>query len=174
MTLLEQLVRRWHRRWTAAAGVATVATAVLAAIVAARALDLQPVLPALLAAALVLVVARWRRPRVDAVVLARHLNRTLPAAEESAELLAVSLDALSPLERLQRARVEARLGQLSELPALPARALKAAVWYGAAVSLVAALGLWWNPVRAGIPRPGTTSSSPGAVAGGPPRIISVD
>jgi len=174
VTLLEQLVRRWHFRWTAAAAVVAAATAVLTAVVAARVLALTPALPALAVAALVLVVAHWSRPRVDAAVLARHLNRTLPAVEESADLLAVPLDELSPLERLQRARVEARLGRLTELPALPARALKAAVWYGAAVSLVAALGLWWNPVRAGIPRPGTTGSSPGALAGGPPRITGVD
>ena len=176
MTLLDRLVRRWQLRWTLAVGVVAVATAALAAVLAARVFDLQPVLPALAAAAGVLVVARWRQPRVDIAVLARHLNRTLPAVEESADLLALPLDELSPLERLQRARVEARLGRLTELPALPARALTMAVWYGAAVTLIAALGLWWNPVRAGVPRAGTTGSGPGAPAGrrGRPLISGVD
>ena len=174
MTLLDQLVQRWHRRWAIAAGLTAAATAVLAAVVAARVLDLQPLLPALVAAALVLVVARWRRPRVDAGVLARHLNRTLPAVEESADLLAMPLESLAALERLQRARVEARLSRLAELPAVPARALTAAIWYGAAVSLVAAFGLWWNPVRAGVPRSAIPGSSTAAAPGALPRITGVD
>jgi hypothetical protein len=174
VTLLERLVRRWHERWTLAVGVVAIATAALAAVVAARVFALQPVIPALVATAGILVVARWRQPRVDTAVLARHLNRTLPAVEESADLLAVPLDELSPLERLQRARVEARLERLTELPALPARALTLAVWYGAAAALIAALGLWWNPVRAGVPRTGTTGSGSGTPAAGPPQITGVD
>ena len=176
MTLLDRLVRRWQLRWVLAVGVVAVATAALAAVLAARVFDLPPVLPALTAAVGILVIARWRQPHVDTAVLARHLNRTLPAAEESADLLALPLDELSPLERLQRARVEARLGRLTELPALPARALKAAAWYGAAAALIAGLGLWWNPVRAGVPRAGATGPGPGAPAGrsGPPQITGVD
>jgi hypothetical protein len=108
------------------------------------------------------------------VVLARHLNRTLPAVEESADLLAVPLGELSPLERLQRARVEVRLGRLTELPALPTRALRVATWYGAAASLIAALGLWWNPARAGSPRPGSNGVAPGSPSAGPPHITGVD
>jgi hypothetical protein len=174
VTLLELLVRRWHRRWTLAVGVVAVATAALGAVLAARVSDLQPLLPALVAAAAVLLVARWRRPRVDVAALARHLNRTLPAVEESADLLALPPAALSPLERLQRARVEARLGRLTELPALPARALTMAAWYGAAASLIAVLGLWWNPARAGVPRAGASGSAAGASANGPPHITGVD
>ena len=176
MTLLDRLVRRWQLRWVLAVGVVAVATAALAAVLAARVFDLPPVLPALTAAVGILVIARWRQPHVDTAVLARHLNRTLPAAEESADLLALPLDELSPLERLQRARVEARLGRLTELPALPARALKAAAWYGAAAALIAGLGLWWNPVRAGVPRAGATGPGLGAPAGrsGPPQITGVD
>jgi hypothetical protein len=174
VNLLEQLVQRWHWRWTMAALVAAVATAVLAAVIALRLFDLPPVLPALSAAALVLGVARWRRPHVDTRVLARHLNRTIPAVEESADLLALPLEQLSPLERLQRTRVEARLGRLTELPRLPVRALKAAAWYGAAALLVAALGLWWNPVRAAVSRAGANGSrsGPGPIA--PPQISGVD
>ncbi len=174
MTLLEQLVRRWHQRWTLAVGLVAIATAALVAVVATRVFDVQPLLPALGAAAGVLVVARWRRPRVDTALVARHLNRTLPAVEESADLLAVPLDELSPLARLQRARVEARLGRLTAPPALPARAVQAAAWYGATASLVAALGLWWNPVRAGVPRAGTTGPNSGASTGGVPQITAVD
>ncbi|MGE5143756.1 MAG: hypothetical protein ACM3OA_10000 [Acidobacteriota bacterium] len=174
MNLLEQLVQRWHWRWTMAALVTAVATAALAAVITLRLFDLPPVLPALSAAALVLGVARWRRPHVDTRVLARHLNRTIPAAEESADLLALPLEQLSPLERLQRARVEARLGRLTELPRLPVRALKAAAWYGAAAGLVAALGLWWNPVRAAVSRAGANGSRSGAAPIGPPQISGVD
>ncbi|HET7249857.1 MAG TPA: hypothetical protein VFI79_08430 [Gemmatimonadales bacterium] len=174
MSLLEQLVQRWHWRWTMAALVAAVATATLAAVVALRLFDLPPVLPALSAAALVLGVARWRRPHVDTRVLARHLNRTIPAVEESADLLALPLEQLSPLERLQRTRVEARLGRLTELPRLPVRALTAAAWYGAAAVLVAALGFWWNPVRAAVSRTGANGSRSGPTPGGPPRITGVD
>jgi hypothetical protein len=150
------------------------ATAALAAVVAVRAFDSSAVLPAFVAAAGILLVGRWRRPEVDTRVLARHLNRTLPAVEESADLLVLPLEELSPLEQLQRARVEARLGRLTALPALPARALKVAAWYGAAATLIAVPGLWWNPVRAGVPHAGTTASGPGAPAAGPPQITGVD
>jgi hypothetical protein len=174
VTLLERLVRRWHLRWAFAVGTVALATAALAAVVAVRAFDSSAVLPAFVAAAGILLVGRWRRPQVDTRVLARHLNRTLPAVEESADLLVLPLEELSPLEQLQRARVEARLGRLTALPALPARALKVAAWYGAAATLIAVLGLWWNPVRAGVPHAGTTASGPGAPAAGPPQITGVD
>ncbi|HET9706803.1 MAG TPA: DUF4175 family protein [Gemmatimonadales bacterium] len=174
MTLLDRLVLRWHLRWTLAVGIVAIATAALTAVIAARAFDGSVVLPALVAAMGVLAVGRWRRPQVDAHVLARQLNRTLPAVEESADLLALPQEELSPLERLQRARVEARLGRLTELPALPARALTVAIWYGGGAVLLAALGLWWNPARAGVPRAGTPGAGPGATPGGPPQITAVD
>ena len=174
MTVLEQLVRRWHRRWLLAVALAAAATAILLAVVARRVFDLQPALPALLGAAGTLALARWRRPRVDGRVLARHLNRTLPAVEESADLLALPFDELSPLERLQRARVAARLGRLTEPPAIPARVLRAAAWYAAASLVVAALGLWWNPVRAGVARAVTGRSRPPIAAARTPHVTGIN
>lgn len=174
MTLLDRLVRRWQLRRLLAVAIVTVASAALAAVLAAQLIDVRPILPALVAAAAVLVLARWRQPHVDTAVMARHLNRTLPAVEESADLLALPMDELSPLERLQRARVEARLGRLTEPPALPARALKAAAWYAAAASLIVALGLWWHPARAGVPRAGSNGVDQGSKPAGPPRINGVD
>ena len=172
MSVLERLVRRWRARWTITVALVAAATGALIAVVAVRILDVPPVLPALLAAAAVLTVARWRRPGIDARLLARHLNRTLPAVEESADLLTREPDELSPLERLQRARVEARLGRLTELPALPARALKAALWYGAAALLIVVPALWWNPARAG-GTPARPSGSPRRPTAGVPRIAGV-
>ncbi|HTH65137.1 MAG TPA: DUF4175 family protein [Gemmatimonadales bacterium] len=173
MSLLERLVRRWRARWTITVALVAAATGALIAVVAVRILDIPPVLPALSAAAAVLALARWRRPTIDARLLARHLNRTLPAVEESADLLTLGPDELSPLERLQRARVEARLARLTQLPALPARALKAAAWYGAAALLIAIPALWWNPARAGGTPAGTSGSGPRAAARAP-RIAGVD
>lgn len=173
MSLLERLVRRWQMRWTIAVLVAAAASAVLVGVGAARFLERSPIIPALLAGAVVLGIARWRRPSVDARTVARHLNRTLTAVEESADLLALPQDELSPLERLQRARVEARLGRLTDLPIIPVRALRTAAWYGGAALLIAVSLLWWNPARAGVPRAGA-SDTPRAVTAGPPRIAGVD
>lgn len=171
MSLLERLVRRWHARWTIATAIVAAASGAVTGAAATRLLSIAPALPALLAAALVLVVARWRRPKVDVRVLARHLNRTLPAVEESADLLAQSRDELSPLERLQRVRIETRLGRLTELPALPARALTLAAWYATTALLVAAAGFWWPPVRAGVAGAGAHGTGSRAQAGETARIV---
>ena len=174
MSLLERLVGRWRARWTVTVALVAAATGALIAVVAVRIMDVPPVLPALLAAAAVLAAARWRRPTIDARLLARHLNRTLPAVEESADLLTLELDELSPLERLQRTRVETRLGRLTELPALPARALKTAAWYGAAALLIAVPALWWSPTRAGGTPAGAGGSGLRATAAGAARIAGVE
>lgn len=177
MSLLDRLVRRWQLRWTIAIALVATATALVAAVFATRVFDVEPVLPALVVLAIVLVVAWWRRPPVDARVLARHLNRTLPAVEESADLLVLPLDALSPLEQLQRARVESRLARLTEPPAVPARALRLATWYAVASFLVAVVAVWWSPARAA-GEPGLAAGANGPASGvagsGVPRIVGVE
>jgi hypothetical protein len=172
MSVLELLVRRWQRRWALAVGLVTAAAAALTAALATRVLHLEPLAPALVIGGLVVVIAVRRRRPVDARTLARHLNRTLPAVEESADLLALPEADLSPLERLQRARVEARLARLAEPPKLPTRGLAvAAMWAGAAM-LAAVAVLAWHPAVARATRENPTR--PAIQPVGPPRILSLD
>ncbi|MBN8727838.1 MAG: DUF4175 family protein [Xanthomonadales bacterium] len=79
--------------------------------------------------------------RTDAAWLARRLDARVPAMEDSATLLSADAGALSPLQRLQRARLAGRIAQLDidrvrdpwPLPPLLA---------GLGLALAIALGAW--------------------------------
>ena len=78
----------------------------------------------------------WRAFRaVDARWIARRLDATSPAMEDSAALLMTPPDSLSPLARLQQARLRERLGRLQTdlRPAWPWRAI--AVGAGMAIAI---------------------------------------
>ncbi len=169
MNLLERLARAWRRRWTAGVVLATAATAVLVGAVAQRALSLHPVVPGLVAGMILGVALVRRRRRVDALAIARHLNRVVPALEESADLLLVPEAGLSPLERLQRTRVERTLARLVELPSLPQRALRLAGAYAITAFLLAAGLLQGGPSKLETPERSAASASTRR----PPRVAGV-
>ena len=58
---------------------------------------------------------RWllRRPQLNVATIAQHLDRTYPELEESSTLWLRAPDALTPIEQLQRARIDAAVQQLS-------------------------------------------------------------
>ena len=162
---LATLAERWNRRWLGAALALAAATALLAAVTAARHATLGPARGAVVGLAiggLAFAALRRRRPRVDARHIARHLDRTVPALEDSTELLVSDDAALSRLERLQRDRVRATLDRLPE-PALPHRPSRRAARIGLALlAAAAALALW--------PAPGTPHPARSAAPVGPRRI----
>jgi len=172
VSVLDLLVRRWQRRWAMAVGLVAAAAAALTGALATRLLHVEPLVPAFVIASLIVVTAVWRRRPVDARTLARHLNRILPAVEESADLLVVPEGDLAPLERLQRTRVEARLARLAEPPKLPARGLAVAAMSAGAALVAAVAVLAWHPAMARATRESPTASSTHPV--GPPRIESLD
>ena len=94
------------------------------------------------------VVAHRRRHRLDAVWAARRLDVD-PAREDSADLLFRDPATLGGLQRLQRARVEATLGDAAAAlrAALPTRTLLAAWLSGFAL---VAWSLAW-PAHSGVP-----------------------
>ena len=139
MNLLDRLIARWRRRWALSVALTSLATGLLAAVVASRVLGATPTLGIAAGAALVLVLV-LRRRRVDRLAMARHLNRTVPELEESADLLLRSVDTLSPIEQMQRARLERTLEGLAPDPALPNRGLRLAAGF-ASVALLGSLGL---------------------------------
>lgn len=173
MMVLDRLVRRWRRGWLLQVAIASVATALFAAAAASRTLRGSPPALGVAVGTALGIAALLRRRRVDALVIARHLNRTVPALEESADLLVRAPEALSAVERMQRTRVERVLGDLSPETRLPARGLRLALGYAAAV-LLASLGLL-TIAAPGSPRP--THDPPVAAAtrhpGGPPALTRV-
>ena len=171
MSLLERLTRAWRRRWTAGVILAVAGTAVLVGAAAHRTLSVNPAIPGFVAGLGVGVALLLRRRRVDALVIARHLNRVVPALEESADLLLLPEIGLSPLERLQRTRVERTLTGLVELPRLPQRTLRLAGAYAITASLLAAGLLQGGPTSIRLGSPERPSSVPPARR--PPRVAEV-
>jgi hypothetical protein len=169
VSLLERLARAWRRRWAAGVVLATAATAVLVGAAAQRALNANPAIPGLVAGLGVGVALGLRRRRVDTLVIARHLNRVVPALEESADLLVLPEAGLSPLERLQRTRVERTLSALVELPSLPQRALRLAGAYAITAFLLAAGLLQGRPSKLDTPERAADSAQDRR----PPRIADV-
>lgn len=112
---------------------------------------LLPVVAALLAAGLVFRSV-LRRPRVDVATIAQHLDRTYPELEESSALWLRAPDALTPIEQLQKKRLDAAVERLSARDgarfAAPANtALRRAVLSAAGGLLVFALFFGWSLSR---------------------------
>lgn len=175
MSVLDRLVQRWRRAWAFNVGLASAATAVLAAALSSRTLGASPppLLVGLAVGAGLAIGLLLRRQRVDALVIARHLNRTVPALEESSDLLLRAPEQLSPIERMQRARAERTLRDLLPEPELPSRGRRLAATY-AGVALLGALGIL------AIAAPGAARTTPsGAVPPaahrphGPPALTDI-
>lgn len=171
MSLLDRLARSWRRRWV---GIAVLVAGVSGLCIAVATVRWQPGWAAIAGGAVALaigVLLLRGRLQVDVRSIARHLNRTVPAAEESAELLIGPDATLSPLERLQRARVERRLQQLDPPPRLPLGRMAIAGGYAVVVLLL----------TAGLSRGGMTTGTALAPVGSghrsasrpaaPPRVV---
>ena len=141
---LELLALRWRRR-RLAGFVSAVAAAVLLASFGfgavlgwGTATRLWAAVVAAACAGTAGVVAARRNP-VDALRVARHLDRVHPSLGESTTLLLADTSALAPLEQLQRERASAELARL-EIGTLPNRPLRRALT-GAAAMLLAVVAL---------------------------------
>ena len=123
---IESLAREWRIRWYVALTALGIALAALGAAYGV------PLVVTTLGIILALGIAHWRRPQVDAELVARHLDRVFPALEESATLLLAPDGALTAVERVQRGRVERAFAELPRYILLPRRPLRI-VWGIAAV-----------------------------------------
>jgi len=170
--LLGHLAAAYRRRRIAAEVILAGGGAVLGAGVA-RAMgggNAGDVGAALGVASILGAAATWwnRRHAAGPLEVARHLDRTLPAVEESAELLLADAAALPLLPRLERARVDRAVAAAAPLGVPPDRAARRALVAGVAASL-AGLAFLFLPVRAGLvvagaPRPAAPAR--GAMIGG--------
>ena len=122
-TLLHQMALAYRRRRLAAGAMLATGAGVLAA-GAAHAAGAATGLPAVgwiaivaTGAAVAATVAAWwfSRRTIGAVEVARHLDRTFPTVEESAELLLEDVAALPLVARLERTRVERALDRAAPL-----------------------------------------------------------
>ena len=152
-TELHSLARRWRHRWLAAA--VTFAVAVPLAVWA----NWQTSAGAGLALLVTMALLWWRRPRVDATTVARHLDRVHPSLEESAALLLVPPGGLSAMERIQRQRASAALAALPRPIRLPQRPMTL-LWVVTAAAAILALN-GWRAERAPLtPAIGRTEGAP--------------
>jgi hypothetical protein len=103
---------------------------------------------ALLGAVAVVLIARSRARRYDRSWLIAAIDAARTDAEDSSDLLFADPTALTPFQRLQRARIEARLATEPTPDLYPARSHRttAGLWLAAA-AVIAAIALW--PDRAG-------------------------
>jgi hypothetical protein len=121
------------------------------------------------AGSLAAAAAWWnRRHRAGPLEVARHLDRTLPAVEESAELILADPAALSLLPRLERARVDRAIAAAAPLPVPPDRAGRLALAAGGAAALAGAALLLFGssaqPTAGALPHPAAPAR--GAMIGG--------
>ncbi|HEY6108904.1 MAG TPA: DUF4175 family protein, partial [Gemmatimonadales bacterium] len=163
MSLLERLARSWRRRWMGIGLLAAVSSGLCVAVATDRWLHGWSAIAGGTVALVIGVLLLRSQWHVDVRSIARHLNRTVPAAEESADLLIGPDARLSPLERLQRERVERRLLQLDRPPRLPLRRMAIAGGYAVTVLLL----------TAGLSRGGMMAGSAVTPAGRPAASRSV-
>ena len=109
--------RRWLAFGVLGLGIGALAAAVAPGGVTARALALLVAATAGIAAG----ALHRRRHRIDAGAVARHLNRVVPAVEESADLVLLEPEPLPPLWLLQRQRAARGVLGLEPVPPLPDR-----------------------------------------------------
>ena len=121
------------------------------------------------AVSLAAAAAAWnRRHPAGPREVARHLDRTLPAVEESAELMLADAATLPLVDRLERARVDRAVAVAAPPGVPPDRAARRAVVAGLASALGGAALLLGTASggRAAAARRHPTAPTPGAMIGG--------
>ena len=152
---LERIAARWRRRWSVAALFVVLAAAAVALILGAG------VALSVLVASLVALLLVWRRPRVDAFMIALHLDRSFASMEESTTLLLVPPGGFSPVERLQRARAERAFASLPSALTMPERPTLQLVLGTLFLAVVAILIVRFKTSTAETShRPGSRASAP--------------
>ncbi len=147
MTAMPQLVRPVrHRRLAEVAAVGAPLVAATAGIAWRTGSGVTAVVIALFGAGIV-VGAGWWAGRIDDRWLTRRLDAARTDMEDSADLLFAPVGGLTPVERLQRDRLERRLAEaLPDLrPAWRTR-LIAAAWFFAGLVVAAVIGVGRSPL----------------------------
>lgn len=100
---------------------------------------------AMLAISLIILglVVRWRSSRYDHRWLVHKLDASRPDIEDSAALLFADRTALSPLERLQRQRLEARIDDQSASSLAPPWPTKPIATFAALCALIILVAIFW-------------------------------
>jgi hypothetical protein len=158
---LLRLLRRWRRARAGAASLTLAAAAAFGWALAAR-LPLAGALALAAGAGLGALVWVFRGESVGLADIARHLDRSLPELEESAELILADPEALSPLERLQQVRVAERARSV-EAVRLPRGPFVRAAAASAAISAASVLAVL-------LPPPGTGPARDASRPGRPPIL----
>ena len=150
-TQLDQLAREWRLRLTARELMSVTAGVCFGLAIGAfwlRAEMLLLLAFVAFAAGAVVRLFRSKPWRVDAAVVARHLDRAFPELEESSALWLVPRENLTLVQRLQRSRADDAARHLNtaagaSFAAAPRDLLRApALWLGAAVAFLVALTSW--------------------------------
>ena len=145
---IHALVRRWTLMRAGGACLAIAASVALGWAFAGRVSA-----PAALAMSLAVAFGAcfWlaRGSGAGPVQVARHLDRSAPSLEESAELILADSEHLAPLERLQQARIAERLERLAQVP-IPITPLCRGAAVAVAIAAIALLSLL-VPARAARP-----------------------
>ena len=145
---IHALVRRWTLMRAGGACLAIAASAALGWAFAGRVSA-----PAALAMSLAVAFGAcfWlaRGSGAGPVQVARHLDRSAPSLEESAELILADPERLAPLERLQQARIAERLERLAQVR-IPITPLRRGAAVAGAIAAIALLSLL-VPARAARP-----------------------
>ncbi|MCD9032350.1 DUF4175 domain-containing protein [Luteimonas sp. Y-2-2-4F] len=121
---------------------------------------------ALAALALVAAVALRALRHYDTAWLAAHLDAARPDMDDSSALLYAREDALGPLQRLQRERLQARLRQRPPPDLRPARSRRRLALAWGAGLLLAVTALAWPPATR-VPAASAASNDAGAAAEAP-------
>ena len=145
---IHALVRRWTLMRAGGACLAIAASVALGWAFAGRVSA-----PAALAMSLAVAFGAcfWlaRGSGAGPVQVARHLDRSAPSLEESAELILADPERLAPLERLQQARIAERLERLAQVR-IPITPLRRGAAVAVAIAAIALLSLL-VPARAARP-----------------------
>lgn len=131
---------------------------------------LAAVLTAVFGMALLLALAWWRARRFDQRWLVRQLDARRIDLEDSTDLLLADTGALNPLQQLQRARLQERLGthNAPDLRAAWSSSRIAATWIAGAIG-IAALLYWPSPQATSTRLAPSAEDSP--VVAGVPRLV---
>ena len=151
------LARRWTLMRAGGVGLAIVASAALGWAVVGRVA--APVALALsLGVAIGACLWLMRGGSIGPTQVARHLDRSAPSLEESAELILADPERLAPLERLQQARIAERIERLPPVR-LPLTPLRRGATIAGAIAAIALLSLL-VPARAARPEHAGANRAP--------------